>query len=74
MSPNVKSLVEQIGFNSEMIFTSPLVSALTGITMNIEIQKRVLDLLIVSGVTVIPLVIASFVTNVEEKLKTFKES
>ncbi len=57
-----------------MIFTSALISALSGIQMDNTIHKRVFDMIIVSGVTVIPLVIAQFVINAVSKIESIKDS
>lgn len=56
-----------------MIFTSALISALSGIQMDNIIHKRVFDMIMVSGVTVIPLVIAQFVTNAVSKIESIKD-
>ena len=55
-----------------MLFTSALVSMLTSIEMDIRIYKRTFDMIMVSGADIVPLVVAEFVGNSEEKLETLK--
>lgn len=57
--------IEQSGFTIEMIFSPALISALTTAEIEFSLQKRVIDLVLISDFNFLYKVIGGFVASAE---------
>jgi uncharacterized protein YneF (UPF0154 family) len=65
-------LIQASGFTCEIIFNSPLLSALTSSEINHQLHRRIMDVLIVKGFPILPNIIAAMTCKAEQKLSRLK--
>lgn len=63
LNQKVWKLIQDSGFTCEMIFASPLISALNTSEISFGLQKRVMDLIMVQGFNIVHKIIAHFVAQ-----------